>query len=186
VCVCVCMCVCACEFCVFGRRGVKVARCTWGVADESCRSHDLDSVVFCYHGAGLQGEGGLRLIAGDGAPSMDGSGRLEIYKSGRWAPVCTEGFSDGGVSVACRQMGYAGASVQGVQRCVSIKGENYCADVAPHISEVSCSGDEAYMLSCTYSEGDEVFCAPNEAAVISCSGDGDAQGRAPKAPSPSA
>jgi hypothetical protein len=143
----------------------------------------LDSIVYCYDDADAFGEGALRLMAEDGAPSVDGFGRLEAYTYGTWAPVCREGFSAGSSVVACKHMGFAGVAAE-AKSCATPAGVGYCSDVAPQISEVSCSGDEDSLFSCNFDVGDDVFCAANEAVVVSCSGVGDAQGRAPKPPSP--
>lgn len=111
--------------------------------------------------------------------------RVETFTGGAWAPVCSEEFAAGSAGVACKQMGFAGAVAPvEAKSCSSFEGHNYCADVAPRISALTCSGTEASIMQCPFIEGDDVFCAPEEAVVLVCSGDGDAQGRAPKPSAP--
>ena len=124
--------------------------------------------------------GSVRLLSGGGAPSIDGVGRLEVLLSGEWAPVCSEGFTDGAAAVACKSMGYSGAEpARG--GCVKA---GLCGVDAPHLSNVQCVGSESSLLSCPHQEGDDVYCAPEESVVVHCIGDGDAVGRseAPAAP----
>ena len=54
------------------------------------------------------------------------------------------------------------------------------ADVAPAVSELSCSGAESGPLACPHEAGDDVFCAPSGSLVVTCAGDGETQGRPAK------
>ena len=122
----------------------------------------------------------MRILASDGAPSLDGVGRLEMFLAGKWAPVCSEGFSDGAAVVACKSMGFSGA--EPAQRgCVDA---GLCGVEAPHLANVECLGSESSLLACPHVEGDDVYCAPEESVVVHCTGDGDAAGlpEAPVAP----
>ena len=124
--------------------------------------------------------GSLRLLSEGGAPSIDGVGRLEVFLSGAWAPVCSEGFTDGAAAVACKSMGFTGAEpARG--GCVNA---GLCGVNTPHLSNVECVGSESSLLSCPHIEGGDVYCAPEESVVVRCIGDGDAMGRseAPVAP----
>ena len=89
---------------------LQVQDCHWAPPDASCSDHVLDSVVFCgFDGtAGVIKDGSLRILSHDGSPSIDGEGRLEIFKAGSWAPVCNTGFTAGAEAVACKSMGFAG------------------------------------------------------------------------------
>ena len=51
--------------------------CEWSAPDATCATHEQDTVVYCMtsSGAGKVPEGTVRLLAHDGAPSLDGVGR---------------------------------------------------------------------------------------------------------------
>ena len=69
----------------------------------------MKSVSFCFLSTALR-NGDLRLARGSQSLATYSSGRLEIYINGQWGTVCDDsfGFTDG--NVACRQMGFTGAS----------------------------------------------------------------------------
>lgn len=153
---------------------VDIAECKWTSADEACADHSLDSLVYCSSGLSTQ-DGTLRLLASDGSASIDGAGRLEMFRSGGWAPVCTAGFTAGAAVVACKAMGFSSVPDAGdARRCV---GEE-CGTMAPYISQVTCAGDEDGVLQCPFQEGDDVYCSSAESVFLSCgSSDGETQGR---------
>merc|ERR1712190_508813 len=127
-------------------------------------------------GAGGGLEGNVRMLSYDGAPSVDGKGRLEMFTSGEWGPVCAEGFAASSAAVACKQMGFAGvAAPAAILTCVSVGGLDYSSGAAPRVAELACSGAEGAVRDCPYEAGDDVYCAPKEAVVLACAGDGDAQ-----------
>lgn len=154
-------------------------RCTWHVPNAVCMGHKLDAVVFC----GMQTsssktlkQGALRLLAYDGAPSSNGKGRLDMFLDGHWAPICSDGFSAGAANIACKQMGYSAVASPVHSKCLLAEKLNFCGVISPHVSELSCGGEELDIMSCSFENGLDVFCAPNEAVVLSCAGVGDAQG----------
>ena len=157
--------------------------CSWSVPDDACLSHSQDTIVFCTasHTAGAP-QGAVRLLTGDGSPSINGAGRPEVFVDGSWLPVCSSGASAGAASVICKSMGFSGAS--GSSKC---NGKD-CGSVAPGIGELACSGSELGPLACPHEAGDDVFCAPSESLVVTCAGDGETQGRPAKesAPQPAA
>ena len=51
-----------------------------------------------------------------------------------------------------------------------------CGSTPPHLSELACSGSEANLLECEHAALEDVFCAPEESVIITCSGRGDALG----------
>lgn len=154
---------------------LDISRCKWSPADGACAAHELDAVVFCTQEAhhAVFAEGTLRLLSADGAPSTDGNGRLEIFHSGVWGSVCGAGLSAGSAAVACKQMGFSGGQVGAAADCSGPGGN--CP--LPRISELSCTGQESDLASCPFAEDDDVFCAPNEAVVLKCAGNGDTIGR---------
>merc|ERR1712139_165539 len=110
---------------------LEISSCTWSPADAACVAHELDAVVFCTQEAqhNVFAEGGLRLISTDGAPSTDGSGRLEIFRHGAWGSVCGLGLSSGSAVVACKQMGFSGGKTDTASDC----GGTGAACPLPHI-----------------------------------------------------
>jgi len=159
-----------------------IEECTWEAPNTACAEHKLDTIVYCGNEGQRLQDGTLRLIDADGSPSIDGGGRLEMFKAGAWAPVCSDGFASGSVAVACRQMGFVGVASSTASSCSSV--EHACGETPPHVSKLSCSGHEASVVECTFEEGDDVFCAAEESVLIRCSGDGDTQGRVAKVAPP--
>ena len=154
----------------------SIDECTWSAPDAACAAHELDSVVFCGKTDALTGEGTARLLSSDGAPSLSGAGLLQIYHDGVWTPVC--GLTPGAASVACKTMGFAGASVSGAAAQSSTNAE------IPLLGNLHCDGSESSVTDCSFEQGDDVYCAPSEAAVVSCAGDGDSTGQPAKLPAP--
>merc|ERR1712232_753237 len=159
---------------------LSVKECTWSAPASACAAHTQDAVVFCSASAPAN-EGALRLISADGAPAA--TGRLEVLLDGRWGAVCTEGFAAGSAAVACKQMGFQGSANVELASCASVGGGS-CGLTPPHMSDLSCGGNEQSVLECASERGDDVFCAAQEAIVLGCVGAGDAQGRAKKAAPP--
>lgn len=156
--------------------------CSASAPDSSCLDHSFDSVVFCGKEGASTGiaENTVRLLSHDGSPSVDGLGRVEMFHSGSWTPICKSGFTNGAASVACKAMGFTGAQPLSDSATCNYDGKDFCGTVAPRISEVSCSGQESGLGACQFEESDNVFCAPQESVVLQCAGAGDSQGRAEK------
>lgn len=152
----------------------SIDECTWSTPDTACAAHEMDSIVFCGKTNAASMEGTARLLSSDGAPSLSGTGLLQIYVGGEWSPVC--GVAPGAASLACKAMGFTGASVSEavVQSKTNTK--------TPLLGSLSCSGAETSIMDCSFERGDDVYCAPAEAAVLSCAGDGDTTGRPAKLP----
>ena len=154
---------------------MSVDECDFEAADEACLSHSSDAVVFC----GVSDkptfkDGALRLIGVGGAPALPGeAGRLEMFlaDANAWAPVCKQGFSSGTAKVACQAMGFASAG--GFSSCDGA----LCGVVAPHVSDLACSGAESSVGQCPMTAGSAVYCAPEESIVVSRVGAGDPIGR---------
>ena len=155
---------------------LSVGECSWSVPDAACSGHALDSVVFCGEvGQPTTPEGAVRLLSDDGAPSLSGTGALEVHIGGAWSSVC--GVTPGAAAVACKLMGFAGAGA-----AAGSKGALSSSAVQePRVGDLDCGGSESSLLDCSFREGDDVFCAPAEAALVSCAGEGDTTGRMGKA-----
>ena len=153
------------------------ARCKWTASDESCSGHEMDAVVSCTVATrtGVYADGTLRLVSHDGSPSINGAGRLDMFRAGVWGSVCSEGFTPGSAAVACKQMGFtSGQLLAGATRCIG-NGKYFCA-TPPHVAGVSCSGSELEITSCPFEQGEDVFCSASEAVILDCVGDGESFG----------
>ena len=121
---------------------LSVMDCKWSLPDAACANHVADSLVYCGNtkGASVVPEGSARIMSYDGAPAFDGTGRLEVYPAGAWAPVCRDGFSAGSASVACASMGYEGVVAAKAQACRGVNGKDVCGDVSPPTQQRSMRG----------------------------------------------
>eukprot|EP00435_Cladocopium_sp_Y103_P052675 s84_g16.t1 len=148
---------------------LSLGECEFEPADDACLSHAGNAVVFCgAHGAAPFSDGQLRLVSDSGAPVLPhDAGRLEMYlvQAQAWAPVCRKGFTSGSAAVACKSMSFAGSS--GFSSCAA---SGLCGAVAPHVADLACAGSESSVLQCPMAVTDDVFCAPEESVVLSCSG----------------
>ena len=155
---------------------LSLGECEFEPADDACLSHAGDAVVFCgARGAAPFSDGQLRLISVSGAPALPhDAGRLEMYlvQAQAWAPVCRNGFTSGSAAVACKSMRFAGSA--GFSGCAT---SGLCGAVAPHVADLACAGSESSVLQCPMAVADDVFCAPEESVVLSCSGAGDPVGK---------
>ena len=92
---------------------MNIQECVFSSPDATC-DHSLDTVVYCGTDGktGLIKDGALRIMSHDGSPSIDGEGRLEMFKAGAWAPVCN--INAGAELVACKAMGFSGVKSSSV------------------------------------------------------------------------
>ena len=136
---------------------LTLSECTWASPSTACQSHERDSIIFCGSSAtpAVGGEA-IRLLSEDGAPSLSGSGIVEIFSDSEWSSVC--GLNSGAASVICQNLGFASAGTTTVGRSSS----------APQVGALSCKGSEASVLGCSFSQGEDVYCARAEAAVVLC------------------
>lgn len=160
---------------------LQISGCQWIAADQGCSSHEKDAVAFCSMdtASGVYADGTLRLVSYDGAPSIDGTGRLDMFRAGVWGSVCVEGFTQGSAAVACKQMGFTAGELHAEASGCKTQQHLFCA-VPPHVSDLSCTGREPDIVSCPFEDGEDVFCAASESVVLQCVGDGDALGRPAK------
>lgn len=157
---------------------LAISECSWEDPDNACMDHTLDTVIYCGDQEPMSTrEGALRLLAPDGSPTTNGHGRLEVFLEGSWAPICSEGFSEVAMAVACRQMGFEGAgSGHAASSCKNAVDGPKCGTVPPHMSELNCGGHETRITSCPHLRGNDVFCACEESVVATCVGNGNTLG----------
>ena len=125
---------------------LSLGECEFEPADDACLSHVSDAVVFCgANGVSPFAGGKLRLGEG-GAPALPRvAGRLEMYLGAvqAWVPVCRNGNTSGSAAVACKSMGFTGAS--GFGPCAS---SGLCGAEPPQVFELACAGSESSLLQC--------------------------------------
>lgn len=74
-------------------------------------------VIFLIPPITAQSRGELRLARGSTTSYSYTSGRLEIYMNGRWGTICSRSnFGINEATVACKQLGWSGASSYGRSR----------------------------------------------------------------------
>ncbi|RDD42227.1 Deleted in malignant brain tumors 1 protein [Trichoplax sp. H2] len=113
----------------------------------------------------IEFENSLRLVSGPDKYS----GRLQIYHKKVWGAICDDKFSLIAASVACRQLGYDGASSF---KCCSYM---YGAD-GWHLNnfgfywldDLDCIGNETELASCNHASWGQTNCRYNEAVSIKC------------------
>ena len=88
--------------------------------------------------AHAQTPGDIRLTGGDGAHH----GRVEIYHDGEWGMVCDDYWDRPNAEVACRQLGYAGAT----EHLLWFESSNGIRKI--WLDDVNCSGSEAELAEC--------------------------------------
>lgn len=138
---------------------LTLAECAWSAPSGACLAHEADSIVYCGSSSTGTGEGSVRLLSADGAPSLTGQGALEIFVNEEWSPVC--GISPGAQSLACKALGFAGADS-------SAGSMEVAGGRIPGVGKLDCKGSETSLLDCSFEAGDDVYCAPAEASTISC------------------
>ncbi len=121
--------------------------------------YDLPDTPACrlrYCGRFAAEEGELRLTEG-AAPN---EGRVNIFHEGIWRPVCSDRWDLADAHVACRQLGYRGAS----------EARTRIGD-SPHVywlDEVACVGDEARLDACPANDWGDENCNSGEGAGVRC------------------
>ena len=63
-------------------------------------------------------------------------------------------------------MGFAGAGAAAMAFAEHASKE-------PCLGDFDCGGSESSILDCSSRKGDDVFCAPEEAVIVKCAGEGD-------------
>ena len=86
-------------------------------------------------------------------------GAIEILHDGRWGPICDDGFAMTEADVACRHLGFTGAT-----SFSTITGES----AEFWLDDVSCTGGEQFLDQCTHSEWGSHNCSSSETQAVEC------------------
>ena len=153
------------------------------------RTCHLPTITVSVYESAVPSEGQLRLVQGNYTTSALTSGRLEIYRSGQWGTVCDDSWGQTEADVACRQLGYTGATgfgtssnlglVRSIMFALSIyKGQHEQILLFPlnsfgagsgriWLSNVACSSSSSDLLSCSFSSS--FICFHFEDVGLHCS-----------------
>ncbi len=100
----------------------------------------------------------VRLVNGPG-PDV---GRIELYHDGQWGTVCDNNWDIKDAEVACRAMGYGGASR-------AWGGAHYGQGAVPITwTGFSCTGSEASLYECPHAGWGEHNCSHDEDSSMEC------------------
>jgi hypothetical protein len=103
-------------------------------------------------------EGDLRIVAGAAA----NEGRLELFFNSQWGTVCDDRWDINDATVACRQLGYAGADA-------ALYTSNVVSGTGPiNLDDVQCIGSETRLLDCTSRLPGTHNCSHFEDAGVRC------------------
>jgi len=121
----------------------------WG--SHNC-GHSEDVGVECGNGEAPQAE--LRISGGSNR------GRLEIFHDGQWGTICDDAFDMDDANVACRQMGYVGAT-EAIQRFGGGSDPIW-------FDNVGCTGGESSLDDCDHNGWESHNCNHNEDVGVEC------------------
>lgn len=104
----------------------------------------------------------LLLVIRLASSPMTGAGRVEIYHRGRWGTICGSVWTPYNAHVVCRQLGYEGALSS---LCCGIYGGG---TGRVWLSDLSCSGKESSVTTCTHRGWGNNQCLHNKDAAVVC------------------
>ncbi|XP_022777681.1 hemicentin-1-like isoform X2 [Stylophora pistillata] len=79
--------------------------------------------------------------------NVEYGGRVEVFYKGKWGKICANGWDFNDVKVICRQLGFEEALAEFIGS--DVEGEN----ITTVMFDVSCTGNEVELASCTRSDG---------------------------------
>ncbi|XP_042073038.1 deleted in malignant brain tumors 1 protein-like, partial [Haplochromis burtoni] len=125
-----------------------------GFGTHDC-THQKDAGVIC-------SDARIKLT---GSGSARCSGRVEIYHQKRWGTVCDDGWDLNDAEVVCKQLDCGTA--------LAAPKEAHFGDGSGPIwlDDVSCSGNERFIIQCQHRRSGENSCTHNKDAGVICSGD---------------
>lgn len=169
----------------------NILQCYREIPEKGVCTHDDDVIIECSNididNPQTFEMGAVRIVDYNGIPPVNNpSGRLEIYKGGKWGSICNERFSDKAAHVACRQMSYVSGKIIGNMEkygvCSNYEGRNYCgsSNIAIHLNEVDCHGSESLLSECNNTPNPE-NCNHEQDVIIQCEGlEGDPTAKSQK------
>ena len=91
-----------------------------------------------------------------------GTGRVEIFYNGTWGTICDDDWDINDANVVCQELGYDGAKA-------ALKGNQVPnGDGQIWLDDVSCSGSEKSLASCSHPGWGVQNCRHNEDAGVEC------------------
>ncbi|XP_067665055.1 uncharacterized protein [Haliotis asinina] len=112
----------------------------------------------CSRDAGVVCYDTLRLSRGN----QISMGVVEVYYNKNWGSVCSNGWSDTDVSVACKELGYQ----KGFNLCCGVYGSRSYAV----LDNVQCRGSEAKLIDCPSDNSHTRYCSGADASVACYNG----------------
>ena len=104
-------------------------------------------------------DGTLRLV--NGRPNL---GRVEICIGGVWGTVCDDIFGSDNARVVCRQLGFSTSFATFLSSTFFGEGTGPI-----FLDDVSCSGDEETLISCSHQSIVDNSCGHNKDVGVQCS-----------------
>ncbi|XP_038072278.1 uncharacterized protein LOC119740886 isoform X2 [Patiria miniata] len=116
-------------------------------------------VHYCghYEDAGVRCEN-IRVVGGN----VYSEGRLEIFIDGEWGTVCADSWGLEDAQVACRQLGFPGASE------VTLGGSFGSGSGPIHFDDLACTGSETDLGSCQHAGIGIHNCSHDQDAGVKC------------------
>ncbi|XP_022088984.1 deleted in malignant brain tumors 1 protein-like [Acanthaster planci] len=135
-----------------------LAECLGATLMESNCNHNEDAGVVCY-------DQRIRLVDG----SSTAEGRVEVFADKNWGTVCGDGWSLNNSIVACRQLGFLGATEKVASAAVFGPGDS---NVPVLLNEVACTGGENSIFECGLDRRVSGGCSDSDDAGVRCEVDG--------------
>ncbi len=132
--------------------------CSDGCDNDGDDVFDCNDSDCCSSLAGSCGAGTLCGVPGEPSDLRTTSGYLEVYYLGEWRAVCDDYFDMNAANVACRQMGYSGAT----SFSSTTGGSTFWLD------DVTCTGSESTLDECSHLPWGEDNCGSTECIALVC------------------